>query len=77
MAEEKDIAFEEAMNSLENIVASLEKGDVPLDKSLELFEEGVALVKLCTKKLEAAEKKVRILTGNPDEDFSDDANQNT
>lgn len=71
MSKEKNVAFEEAMAKLENIVVSLEKGDVPLDKSLELFEEGVSLVKLCTEKLEAAEKKVRVLTGNPDEDFSD------
>jgi len=73
MSNEKNVAFEEAMAKLENIVVSLEKGDVPLDKSLELFEEGVSLVKLCTEKLDAAEKKVRILTGNPDEDFSEDA----
>ena len=71
MSKEKSIAFEEAMAKLENIVVSLEKGDVPLDKSLELFEEGVSLVKLCTEKLDAAEKKVRVLTGNPEEDFSD------
>ncbi len=62
--ENKEIAFEDAMNKLESIVSSLEKGDAPLDVSLDLFEEGVALVKLCSEKLDTAAKKVKMLTGD-------------
>ncbi len=54
--------FEQALARLEEIVKGLENGSLPLDKSIELFEEGNALVKLCTQKLDAAEQKVRILT---------------
>lgn len=59
--------FEEAMARLEEIVRYLEGGNAPLDKSLELFEEGVALVKLCNSKLDSAEQKVRFLTSGGDE----------
>lgn len=58
----KDMTFEEAMARLEEIVKYLEGGNAPLDKSLEIFEEGVALVKLCNAKLDSAEQKVRFLT---------------
>ena len=53
--------FEQALARLEEIVKGLENGSLPLDKSIELFEEGNALVKLCTQKLDAAEQKVKIL----------------
>lgn len=65
-----DISFEEAMQRLEKIVSDLEKGDAPLDSSLELFEEGVKLTKLCSEKLNAATQKVKILTGGREEDFT-------
>jgi exodeoxyribonuclease VII small subunit len=58
MAEEK---FEESMKRLEEIVNSLETGDLSLEDSLKIFEEGMALVGTCSKKLEAAEKKVTLL----------------
>ena len=58
----KEYTFEQALARLEEIVKGLENGSLPLDKSIELFEEGNALVKLCTQKLDAAEQKVRILT---------------
>ena len=70
MAEKKDMSFEEALARLEIIVKSLEGGKAPLDESLSLFEEGVALVRLCNNKLDTAEKKVKILTENGEEDFS-------
>lgn len=70
MAEKKDMSFEEALARLEIIVKSLEGGKAPLDESLSLFEEGVALVRLCNNKLDTAEKKVKILTGNGEEDFT-------
>jgi len=63
----KDVTFEEAMARLEEIVKYLEGGNAPLDKSLEVFEEGVSLVKLCNQKLDSAEQKVRFLTAGGDE----------
>lgn len=53
--------FEEALKKLEKIAGDLEKGELPLDDSLKRYEEGVRLAKLCTKKLEEAERKVEIL----------------
>jgi exodeoxyribonuclease VII small subunit len=53
--------FEEAMARLEELVKELESGDLPLDKSLEVFEEGIKLSRWCIKKLEEAERKVEIL----------------
>jgi exodeoxyribonuclease VII small subunit len=61
-AKEKEIGFEEAIASLERIVKELEGADVPLERSLELFEEGVRLSGLCQRKLAEAEKKVQLLT---------------
>ena len=67
-----DVTFEEAIARLEEIVKYLEGGNAPLDKSLEVFEEGVALVKLCNSKLDNAEQKVRFLTAGGEE-IADDA----
>lgn len=53
--------FEKAMERLESIVQSLEGGDLSLDESLKVFEEGMELVQFCTKKLDEAERKVTIL----------------
>jgi exodeoxyribonuclease VII small subunit len=53
--------FEECLQRLEKIVQDLEKGDVPLEKSLTLFEEGMQLSTSCRKELEEAEGKVEIL----------------
>ena len=53
--------FEECLQRLEKIVQELEKGDVPLEKSLTLFEEGMHLSSTCRKELEQAEGKVEIL----------------
>ena len=58
----ENLTFEAAMARLEEIVRMLESGNAPLDTSLTLFEEGVALVKLCNSKLDTAEQKVKILT---------------
>ncbi len=54
--------FEEAIGRLEAIVRELEGSDIPLEKSLEMFEEGVRLSKICHRKLSEAEKKVQLLT---------------
>ena len=53
--------FEESLQRLESIVTELEKGDVPLDRALELFDEGMKLSGACRKELEEAEGKVEIL----------------
>ncbi len=63
---EETVTFEAAIARLEEIVRALESGSAPLDESLGLFEEGVALVKLCNARLDSAEQKVRMLTVNPD-----------
>ncbi len=53
--------FEECLQRLEKIVNDLEKGDLPLESALKLFEEGIQLSSSCRKELEAAEGKVEIL----------------
>jgi len=58
MAEKK---FEAALARLEEIVKELETGDLPLEQSLKLFEEGIKLSRLCNKRLEEAERRVEIL----------------
>lgn len=58
MAEKK---FEESLSRLETIVEKLEDEGLSLDESLKVFEEGVRLVKFCSKKLNEAEKKIEIL----------------
>ncbi len=63
---EKEIKFEKAMERLEEIVQTLEKGDMPLEESLKVFEEGVRLSKTCMAKLDEAEKRVEILVKNRD-----------
>ena len=68
----KDMSFEEALARLEVIVKGLDGGEVPLDKSLELFEEGVALVKLCNSKLECVERKIKIINGGEESDFANE-----
>lgn len=55
------LKFEDAMARLESIVSELEKGDLPLDESLKIFEEGIRLSKSCLKMLDETERKVEIL----------------
>jgi exodeoxyribonuclease VII small subunit len=54
--------FEDALSKLEKIVSKLEEGDIPLEESLKLFEEGIRLSRFCDQKLDEAEKRVEILT---------------
>ncbi|MFT7144075.1 MAG: exodeoxyribonuclease VII small subunit [Alphaproteobacteria bacterium] len=58
MSKTEELAFEEAMERLEQIVTQLERGDLPLDKSLESFEKGAAYVKQCQDKLATAEMRI-------------------
>ena len=59
--EKKEMTFETALARLEEIVRSMESGTAMLDQSLALFEEGVGLVKFCTKALDDAEQRGKIL----------------
>lgn len=58
MAEKR---FETALARLEEIVQKLETGDLPLEQSLKLFEEGVKLSRQCNRQLDEAERKVEVL----------------
>ena len=62
----QDQNFEEAMKRLEEVLRSLEAGDVPIDRTLALYEEGVSLVKLCNKILDNATERVKIITEKED-----------
>lgn len=53
--------FEKAMKRLEQIVQELESGDLPLEKTIKKFEEGVQLSRFCSEKLDETEKRVTIL----------------
>ena len=75
---EKNRSFEENMQRLEQIVRALERGDVALEESLKLFQEGTALVGSCGKLLDKAELQVKKIAsaadGSPvEEDFADAA----
>ena len=73
----KKLSFEQSMARLDEIVRHLEKGDMPLNDSLALFEEGTALIRSCEKQLDEAEQKVVKLRKGPDREpeelpFEDD-----
>jgi exodeoxyribonuclease VII small subunit len=53
--------FEDSLKQLETIVNQLEKGDLPLEDSIKLFEEGIQLSSVCKEELDTAEGKVQIL----------------
>ena len=58
----KKINFEEAIGRLEDIVNHLEQGEVPLEESIKLYEEGMRLGKMCRRILNEADQRVRQLT---------------
>ena len=59
-----EIDFEKSLAELEQLVETMEKGDLTLEESLKHFERGVSLTRACQKALAEAEQKVRILTRN-------------
>jgi exodeoxyribonuclease VII small subunit len=62
MAKKKvEVPFEEAMKQLEEVVQQLEAGEVPLEKAIALFQEGMELSRLCSKKLADVEQKIEML----------------
>ncbi len=64
---EKKPTFEENMSRLEQIVRAMERGDVPLEESLKLFQEGTKLVASCSKMLDNAQLQVKKITGVADD----------
>jgi exodeoxyribonuclease VII small subunit len=58
--------FEQAIKQLEQIVQDLESGDMPLEKAIKKFEEGIQLSKFCTEKLDETEKRIAILIKDSD-----------
>ena len=74
---EKNASFESNMQRLEQIVRAMERGDVALEESLKLFQEGTELVRACGKLLDEAELQVKMILTAPDgtpveEDFGDE-----
>jgi len=59
--DEKPKSFEASLEALEQIVHQLENGDLPLEKSLELFEDGIRLSRQCQERLNQAERRIEIL----------------
>jgi exodeoxyribonuclease VII small subunit len=57
----EELSFEEAMNRLEAVVEQLESGEVPLEKAIALFQEGMELSRVCNRKLTDVEQKIEML----------------
>ena len=73
-----NMTFEQSMQRLEQIVRAMERGDVPLEESLKLFQEGTELVRSCGKLLDDAQLQVKKIMTAPDgspveEDFADES----
>ena len=73
---EENKPFEQNLRRLEEIVRAMERGDVALEESLKLFQEGTELVRSCGKLLDDAEQQVKLVLSGPDgepveEDFAD------
>ncbi len=67
MTKEKELTFEDAMLALDEIVAKLEEGDVPLEKAISYYEEGMKLSKFCNDKLKNAQEKMTKIINEQDE----------
>ena len=61
-----EMSFEDAMRELEKVVGDLERGDVPLEQSIALYERGAQLKHRCQTKLKEAEEKVALITQDGD-----------
>ncbi|HJV44456.1 MAG TPA: exodeoxyribonuclease VII small subunit [Bacillota bacterium] len=59
--ERTELSFEEALSQLEQIVEALETGDVPLEKAINLFQDGMLLSQVCSQKLDHVEQKIEML----------------
>ena len=65
---EENKTFEQNLRRLEEIVRAMERGDVALEESLKLFQEGTELVRSCGKLLDDAEQQVKLVLSGPDGD---------
>ena len=63
--------FEQAIKQLEQIVQDLESGEMPLEKAVKTFEEGIQLAKFCSEKLDETEKRITILMQDSDGQLSE------
>jgi exodeoxyribonuclease VII small subunit len=69
MAEETEVAqlsFEDALKQLEQIVTQLESGDVPLDRAIDLYQQGDALRRQCAERLERAQMRIEAVRAGAD-----------
>lgn len=72
-ADQPVASFEEAMEELEQLVAKMESGEMPLEASLAAYQRGSELVKYCAVQLERVEKQVKVLEGDMLKPFEGDA----
>lgn len=77
--EKSQPSLESAMQRISEIVTAMESGDLPLEKLIESYEEGIGLVKTCQETLDAAEKRIQLIARNARgevalEDFEEEAN---
>jgi exodeoxyribonuclease VII small subunit len=63
---EKQNTFEKDLKQLEDVVAKLEQGDLPLDEAMKLFQDGMRLSKLCSQRLSAVEREIKKLVAEGD-----------
>jgi len=63
----KKLTFEQALENLEEIVSAIEAGEIGLEESIAKYAEGIKLIKHCRGVLDAAEKKIQLLTAAEDE----------
>ena len=79
MTAKKNLNLEKALSDLEDLVDELESGDLPLEKAMKRFEEGIKLTRSCQTALKEAEQKVEILLksagGEELEDFVDEPDE--
>lgn len=70
-------SFEKALRELEDIVHSMEAGEMPLEDSLAAYQRGMGLLKYCQDQLGSAEQKIRVLENGVLRDFAPDAGDET
>jgi len=63
---EKQDTFEKSLKQLEDVVARLEQGDLPLDEAMKLFQEGMRLSRLCSQRLATVEQEIKRLVAEGD-----------
>ncbi|MFP4050825.1 MAG: exodeoxyribonuclease VII small subunit [Thermoplasmata archaeon] len=71
MEEKEELNFEEALSKLEEINNKLERNSVPLEEAIELYSEGMELIKFCKERLDEAEGKIKKITDEKEEIIKD------